>query len=195
MALKSVQVLTDYIKWWILIIYRWLSKIAKRGAKMAEKSIVTWQNSYSVGMRLVDEQHMELIKLTNKLFTSCMAGKEKSKAAFLAIIPSAVDYVGYHFSTEEKIMERVNYPGFAVHKQEHVNFVREVFAKVEDFKAGKMLAPLTFVYFLRDWVLHHIAISDKKLGEYIITLQRSGELQKMTLKVKKDESTNRVHIQ
>jgi hemerythrin len=58
-----------------------------------------------------------------------------------------------------------------------------------------MLAPLTFVYFLRDWVLHHIAVNDRKLGDYLIYMKRSGELQKMTLMVKKDEAAQRVYIQ
>ena len=162
---------------------------------MASKTVVQWQPSYSVGIKLVDDQHQELIKLTNQLFASCMAGREQSRNAFLEIIHKAIDYVGYHFSTEEKVMERVNYPDLMAHKKEHSTFVREVFNKVEEFKAGKVLAPLTFVYFLRDWVLHHIAVNDKKMGDYLIALQRSGELQKMTLRVKKDEATDRMQIQ
>ena len=161
---------------------------------MAGKTVVQWQNSYSVGIRLVDEQHMELIKLTNKLFNNCMEGQERSKSTFLEIIHEAVDYTGYHFGTEEKIMERVNYPDYVRHKCEHINFVREVFSKVEDFKAGKMLAPITFVYFLRDWVLHHIAVNDKKMGAYLLALRGNGELQKITLKVRKDEATNRLQV-
>jgi len=160
---------------------------------MQEKVVVQWQNSYSVNIKLIDEQHMELIKLTNKLFASCMAGQQKSKEAFLEIVRSAVDYTGYHFSTEEKIMERINYPGYSAHRKEHKDFVREVYIKVDEFKAGKILTPLTFVYFLRDWVLSHIAVSDRKLGEYLVRLKKSGELQKMTLLVKKDE--DRVYIQ
>ena len=162
---------------------------------MAEKHVVQWHGSYSVGMKLVDEQHMELIKLTNKLFANCLAGQQKIRATFIQTIREAVDYVGYHFSTEEKIMERVNYPGFAEHKKQHGDFVREVLTKVEEFNAGKPRAPLTFVYFLRDWVLHHIAVSDKKMGDYVLALSRSGELHKMTLKVKKDENSDRVQIQ
>ena len=162
---------------------------------MAKETIVTWQNSYSVGMKLIDEQHMELIKLTNKLFSSCLEGKEKSKVSFLDAIHEAVDYVGYHFGTEEKVMERVNYPAFKEHKLEHTEFVREVFTKVEEFNSGKQFAPLAFVYFLRDWVLHHIAVSDKKMGQFVLDMHRSGELQKITLKVKKNEATNKVLIQ
>ena len=161
---------------------------------MAEKTVVQWQNSYSVGMKLIDEQHMELVKLTNKLFANCLEGQQKTRATFLQTIRDAVDYVGYHFSTEEKVMIRVNYPFYSEHKQQHGDFVREVLSKVEDFNAGKPRAPLTFVYFLRDWVLNHIAVSDKKMGDYVLALSRSGELKNITMKVRKEEGSDRVQI-
>ena len=162
---------------------------------MNAKVIVQWQNSYSVGIKLIDEQHMELINLTNKLYASCRTGKQSSINTFLDVVHDAVDYTGYHFSTEEKIMARVNYPGFPEHKKEHADFVREVFIRVEEYKAGKSFAPLQFVYFLRDWIVHHIAVSDKKMGDYLVSLKRSGELHKITLRVKKNEASNRVQIQ
>ncbi|MCL2069365.1 MAG: bacteriohemerythrin [Treponema sp.] len=162
---------------------------------MGNKVVVQWQGSYSIGIKLVDEQHMVLINMTNKLFTACMAGRERSRSTFLEIIREAIDYVGYHFSTEEKLMERVNYPEMSYHKKQHAEFVREVLSKVEDFNAGRTITPLAFVYFLRDWVLHHIAVCDKKVGEYLMELSKTGELAKITVKVKKDESTNRVQFQ
>jgi len=159
-----------------------------------EKEIVTWQNSYSVGIKLVDEQHRELIRLTNKLFASCMAGKGRSQDTFQDVIRAVVDYVGYHFGTEEKVMERITYPDYKEHKQEHADFVREVLIKVGEFNSGKIFVPLTFVYYLRDWILHHIAVCDKKMGEYLLMMHKSGELRKITLLVKKDETTNRTQI-
>ena len=161
---------------------------------MAANDIVLWQSSYSVGIKVIDEQHMELIRLTNKLFASCMAGNEQSRSSFLSVIHEVVDYVGYHFGSEEKMMERVNYPDYANHKLEHTNFVREVLVKVEEFNTGKMLAPLSFVYYLKDWVLHHVAVCDKKLGEYLKFMKRNGELQKITLMVIKDKATGRIHF-
>ena len=162
---------------------------------MQEKTVVQWQNSYSVGIKIVDEQHMELINLTNKLFNDCMEGQEQATSSFLVTIHEAVDYVGYHFSTEEKIMERVNYPDFANHKNEHADFVREVIKKVAEFNSGKASTPVTFVYYLKDWVLQHIAVCDKKMGDYLIAMHRNGELQNITLKAKKDKTTDRLYIQ
>ena len=153
---------------------------------MAEKTVVQWHNSYSIGIRLIDEQHRELINLTNKLYANCMSSQGRVKSSFLKIIRETVDYAGYHFGTEEKIMERIDYPDYAFHKREHTDFVKEVYTKVEDFKGGRIMAPLYLVYFLRDWVLQHIAIRDKKLGQHILAMKRNVELQGRTDKVKTD---------
>ena len=158
-----------------------------------EKYMVKWQNSYSVGISQVDEQHKELINLTNKLFISCMDSLGSSGSTFLEVLHKVVDYVGYHFGTEEKIMKRVNYPGFLNHKREHEAFVREVFTKAEEFETKKIQTPLLFVYFLKDWVLKHIAVCDKQMGEYLKLLMKNGELHRMALQERKDEEADILH--
>jgi hemerythrin len=162
---------------------------------MAGDKIVDWHSSYSVGIPLVDEQHKELINLTNKLYQGCMTGREVSKQVFLQTIRGAVDYIGYHFTTEEKIMIRINYPGYGTHKKEHTDFVKEVLSKIDDFNSGKIFTPNAFVHYLKDWVLTHIAVCDKKMGDFLIEMKKDGSLGKMTLKVKQDSSTGRFIIQ
>ena len=158
--------------------------------------IVSWQKSYSVGIKLIDEQHMKLIQLTNKLFNSCIGGQEKVKAdsVFLTVVHEVVDYVDYHFNTEERVMERINYPEYKAHKQEHVTFVKKVLDKIEEFNLGKTNTSLSFVYYLRDWVLHHIAVNDKKLGMHLLEMKRHGALQQIILKTKRDVETNKITV-
>lgn len=164
---------------------------------MSEDMIVKWQDAYSVGIKVIDEQHMKLVKLTNKLFNSCVSGQERTKSdtVFLEVINEVIDYVGYHFSTEEKVMERINYPAYKVHKQEHFNFVKDVLVRVEEFNAGKINAPLSFVYYLRDWILNHIAVNDKKLGKHLLEMKKNGTLQQVVLKVKKNDETHKLQIE
>jgi hemerythrin len=150
---------------------------------MADKDIVEWHNSYSVGIPLIDDQHKELINLTNQLYESTLGNKD-SKVIFMRTIRGAVDYVGYHFSTEEMVMQRVQYPDLAAHKKEHNDFVREVLKEVEEFKSGKKYTPNAFVRYLKDWVLSHIAVSDKRLGDYLLKLKKEGGLGGITIKVK-----------
>ena len=151
---------------------------------MAINNIVAWSNSYSVGINLIDEQHRELIRLTNKLYQSCLLSRDDSRSVFLKTIHGAVDYVGYHFSTEEKVMERVGYPELIAHRLEHTEFIKAVLREVDNFQQGRTYMPQNFVFFLRDWVLTHIAVSDKKMGAFLVMLKKSGLLQKMTLRVK-----------
>ena len=151
---------------------------------MAVDEIVTWQKSYSVNIPLIDSQHMELINLTNRLYRSCLKDRNSTKEVFMQVLHGAVGYVGYHFSTEEKIMERVNYPAFAVHKKEHSDFVREVLNTVNDLSNNTYVNPLNFVKYLKEWILTHIAVSDTALGKYLVNLKRVGSLNNITLKVK-----------
>ncbi|MDR2211133.1 MAG: bacteriohemerythrin [Spirochaetaceae bacterium] len=151
---------------------------------MLGDEIVTWHKSYSVNIPLIDAQHKELINLTNKLYRSCLQGRDHSKNVFMEVFRGAVDYVGYHFSTEEKVMERVGYPGYAAHKKEHADFVKAVLKTADELSRGVNPNPLGFVHYLKDWVLTHIAVSDTLLGKHLISLRQQGELQKITLRVK-----------
>ncbi|MDR1445091.1 MAG: bacteriohemerythrin [Treponema sp.] len=154
-----------------------------------KKQIVQWHDSYSVGIHLVDEQHKELINLTNKLYEASIQGWDKSKDAFMNTVHAAVDYAGYHFSTEEKIMERINYPDYLSHKKEHSDFVKEVLRQVQDFQAGQKVSANDFVLFLKNWVLTHIAVCDKKMGLYLIKLKREGALHNITMQIKQETPT------
>ena len=154
---------------------------------MAIQEIVTWQRSYSVSIPLIDAQHMELIDLTNKLYRSCLKERDSSKEVFMDVLHGAVSYVGYHFSTEEKIMERVNYPGYGAHKKQHTDFIREVLNTVNDLTSGVYSNPLNFVKYLKDWILTHIAVSDSALGKHLVSLKNGGSLEHFTLKVKTED--------
>jgi hemerythrin len=151
---------------------------------MKDNNIVEWSNRYSVGIDLVDDQHKKLIDMTNTLYLGCLHGDEAARSFFLETIHKAVDYVKYHFSTEEKIMERIDYPGFATHKTEHHDFVREIIQEVRQFQDGKSFVPNMFVRYLRDWVFTHMALSDKGYADYLIELKKQGKLYRFTIKPK-----------
>ncbi|QQO09105.1 bacteriohemerythrin [Breznakiella homolactica] len=144
---------------------------------MSEVHIVEWDDRFSVGIPLVDDQHRGLVKMTNDLYTGCRLGDDAARAFFLKTIHEAVDYVKLHFDTEEKILRKISYPDYSVHKKQHEDFVMEVLNEVKNFQDGKKFVPNTFVRFLRDWVLTHIAVSDKQYADYIIQLKKQGKLQ------------------
>jgi hemerythrin len=153
---------------------------------MEDLTLVEWDNKYSVGIPLIDQQHKELIRITNVLYEGVLKGDEASRAYFKDAVHGVVDYTKYHFSAEEKIMENIGFPGLTDHKKEHETFVKKLIADVQLFESGKQFISNVFVKFLRDWVLLHIAISDKKYGKYLIDLKKQGILKAMVAELQKE---------
>ncbi|MDR2434120.1 MAG: bacteriohemerythrin [Treponema sp.] len=143
---------------------------------MEDGILVEWDNRYSVGIQLIDDQHKKLIEMTNTLYKGCLEGDEAARSYFMETIHETVDYVKYHFSAEEKLLGNVKYPELAEHKREHEDFVKKVLEEVGTFQSGKKFVPNVFVRFLKDWVLTHIAVQDKKYAQYILNLKKQGLL-------------------
>jgi hemerythrin len=144
--------------------------------KVDKEIFVEWDDRYLIGIPLIDDQHKELIRLTNNLYEACLVGGEAARVNFRETIRGTVDYVKFHFAAEEKILENVKYPGIAAHKKEHESFVIKVLADVKNFEEGKTFVPNIFVRYLKDWILTHIAVEDKKYAEYILDLKKRNTL-------------------
>jgi hemerythrin len=150
---------------------------------METGNFVKWEERFSIGVPLIDFQNKQLIALTNKLFKACQGGDETAKEQFKKTVPDVVNYINYHFSTEEQIMEKLAYPGLPAHRKEHTEFTFEVLTNVQTFESGKKFVPNQFVRLLKNWVLSHIAITDGKLGEFLLNLQHTNVvLEKITMK-------------
>jgi hemerythrin len=150
---------------------------------MADKIVVKWDNAYSVGVKLIDDQHKELIRMTNELSLGCQKGGSEAEIYFMKVIQGAVKYVKVHFTTEEIIMERLKYPDYLEHKREHEVFVAEVLQDIKAFENGGKLVPLEFAQFLQKWVLNHIAKSDKRFGFFFEELRKKGQLDESMFEV------------
>jgi hemerythrin len=143
-----------------------------------DKSLVEWDNRYLVGIQMIDDQHKELIELTNNLYAGCLKGDETARIYFKEAIHGAVDYVKFHFAAEEKLLESVQYPDLQDHKKHHETFVKKIIEDVKSFESGKSFVPNEFVRYLKDWILTHIALMDKKYAAYILNLKKQGGLDK-----------------
>jgi hemerythrin len=143
---------------------------------MRDEIFVEWEDRYSVGIPAIDRQHKELLNLTNELYNACQLGDKEAREHFRSVIHRAVEYVKFHFSAEEQIMERIKYPEIVEHKKQHESFVKTVLENVGEFENGKQFVPNAFVRFLKDWILTHIAMSDQKYHSYITELKHRGVL-------------------
>jgi hemerythrin len=129
---------------------------------------VQWDEAFSVGVPVIDGQHKELVRMTNALFEGCERGGA-TIVYFMRTIQGAVNYAKIHFATEEKYMVQVDYPDYEVHKREHESFVGEVLHQVRLFERNQT-QPMDFALFLKNWLLNHIAVSDKKFSPFFIPI-------------------------
>jgi hemerythrin len=144
--------------------------------KEGNDGFIPWKKAYALGIPLIDEQHRKLLRLTNDLYMTCREGSTSAGDGFKSAARAIAEYIKVHFKTEEKIMERIGFPDLAGHRGEHREFVGKFIEEVRSFEEGKPFVPYSFAVFLKQWILDHVAQTDRKMGRYLLEAARKGEL-------------------
>lgn len=132
-----------------------------------DAKIVEWRDEYFTGIKLIDNENMELVETANRLWEKCVNGGADDTAFFKDIVEQVIEYIKAHFSAEEKILAEVNYPEMRELKKEFDSFASDILMLVKEFENGEKLAPNRLARRLRDWVLSHVALSDTKYKLYM----------------------------
>ena len=126
-----------------------------------------WRDEFTVGVGEIDSQHHELLARINDLGAKIIRGDASGIGETLDFLD---DYVHFHFGSEEKLMDSVDYPLRADHKHEHRTFV-ERFGRLRSEITSGSHDPLYLAFriqiFLCDWFANHIAKTDGHLAKFI----------------------------
>ncbi|MGV8830119.1 MAG: bacteriohemerythrin [Breznakibacter sp.] len=128
-------------------------------------ALLTWNDSYSVKVDTMDEQHQKLFELINSFYDEI--GKQSQAKLIFDLIAGMKAYTIEHFNKEEQLMQQCNYPGLTEHKKEHADFIDKVTDLEEKLKSGKMIISFEITNFLKDWIKKHIKESDQQYSAYI----------------------------
>ena len=139
--------------------------------QIKNEDIVTWNENFATGFEHLDDQHRELIRLTNQLYRACLTGIDVLDAAFKETMSSMVEFVKYHFSSEIELLMKINYPHYKLHKAQHDALIKDIIAAVGEYSSGKKFTPHNFVRTLKDWVFGHIAYYDKGYATFAADLK------------------------
>lgn len=128
---------------------------------------INWDESLSVGIVSIDNQHKKLLDLINSFYENIYQGSIKEK--LVELINEMKLYTVFHFNSEERQMKLCNYPDFENHKKEHDKFI----AAVEDFEAryknGKLLLTIEITNFIKEWITNHIMGTDQRYSDLLIS--------------------------
>ena len=120
-----------------------------------------------MGIGLIDSEHKRLLVLLNELHSAVEGGA--GLGVLGGVLDGLVDYASYHFAHEEDLFQRSNYPGYEMHRQQHVDFAAKVTEVYSDFKSGATAGlPQEVLKFLKHWLYHHILESDRAFGAYLL---------------------------
>lgn len=122
-----------------------------------------WKDSYRLGVESIDQQHIELFRMTEALVN---AVKEEAPAETCKeVLEFLKDYVIYHFKDEEAYQASIHYSGIEAHKAEHRQFTQTVLEYEKclkengfDRKTMKDLAGTVTV-----WLIYHVVDTDQKI--------------------------------
>ncbi len=122
--------------------------------------MIEWEDKFSVGISMIDEEHKKLIAILNKAILAKESNDDPK--VIRDVLREMVDYALAHFRTEETYMKKFNYPEYQNHKEEHRDFFVETIAYHDKvFEADNQLATEILEY-LKWWLVNHIQVTDKK---------------------------------
>jgi hemerythrin len=126
---------------------------------------INWDKSLTVGVKQFDNDHAHLFELLNKIYT---ASTDDNRSVNLeTIVDELLRYANYHFRAEELLLKNSGYPDLPVQEKEHEHFVFRVLEFKRDLVSGNSPPTTSLVWFLGNWLLHHIMEVDKKYSAHL----------------------------
>ena len=128
--------------------------------------LMTWTEEMSVGVKVLDNDHKELIRLLNELNDGIEAGR--TRATLESVLEGLLRYTKVHFAREERFFAQTGFPGAAAHKAEHDHLTRRVMNLQSRFESGQSLElALEAINFLKQWLAGHVQGCDQKYTSHL----------------------------
>ena len=86
-------------------------------------AILSWREQMSLNYPPLDDEHKAFLE---KINLAAEGLRERDVAKMEVMFEACYDYVRNHFSHEEDIMERINYPELEEHIASHQLFIKNI---------------------------------------------------------------------
>ena len=129
--------------------------------------MVTLSKDMEVGVLEIDTQHMELVNRLNALVSighDAASREETQKTLDMLEV-----YIVKHFTDEEELQRKNNYPEYESHKKMHQVFIDE-FEKLKkefDVNGNSLKFTMDLNNSLINWIVKHIKSADVELGRFL----------------------------
>jgi len=134
-----------------------------------------WDSNLETGYGVIDSQHMQLIKMVNRLIEA--SSTKKSAAAVMEALGFLTNYAVKHFADEERLQVAYAYPDYPDHKKKHDDFKVVVGGLVQRVKdegpTGELIEEVCNT--VGAWLLVHIMGDDFRMAKFVKAADEKGE--------------------
>jgi hemerythrin len=134
-----------------------------------------WSEHYEIGIEEIDNEHKEIIINYEKLYE--LMKKGLGHEYYEELVAFLTSYVNNHFAHEEAFQESINYDKHSQHIAYHQLFkekVEQIIAS-HDKKTVTNLDLIKINLFIKDWLIHHILVEDRKIGEFLENIGKENK--------------------
>lgn len=133
--------------------------------KLLSRQYVQWDDSLSVGIKAIDEDHKKLLGLINNLQTA--AHYNTGEAFERQALEELVNYTKFHFQREEDLMREHGYADLDNHKAQHEAMIAEVGRVLEAYEEDRERTIENLCQYLKRWLIKHIGGTDQLYVPYL----------------------------
>ncbi|SDB94840.1 hemerythrin [Acinetobacter kookii] len=119
--------------------------------------MMEWNETYNIGIDVIDNQHRQILDYINALEQVKNTGqRDKIKE----VLEDLIDYTQSHFSFEENLLEQVSYQYLPSHRGIHELFVKRLNDYRLKFEKGEAIENDLY-RLLSKWLINHIQHDDQ----------------------------------
>ena len=134
---------------------------------MNSLQIFPWEDSFNLGLHIVDAQHQQLVVMLNALGRQC--AQDAASQEVLALFDDLAQFAVLHFQSEMEVWQGMlgSDPETGVHQQEHDDFVSKAMALRQELlaPASREVAEAA-IYFVAAWLAEHLLYSDRFMARF-----------------------------
>ena len=128
--------------------------------------MIKLDKSMEVGVKLIDDQHQELIARINAFVG--LGVKSYTPEETRKMLDSLGSYIRKHFTDEQKLHVSVKYPEAEWHKGQHALYIKEFEELDKEYNKNGISAAFTLkmTNSIIGWIVKHIKSADVQFGKF-----------------------------
>ena len=125
-----------------------------------------WKDSYSLGIKKIDDQHKKLVSLVGYLVDGYQKGKVKETLSEGLL--ELEEYIIVHFSEEESLMNIWGYPDLVAHRKSHNRFLDKFWEMKRKFEKDESLLISELCDYIAKLFHDHDLAEDRMYAQFFL---------------------------